>query len=113
MTFDPMASAIDWLDAYRAADIEAILKLFADDAVVECRCAGVATITGRESLRVYWQQQLKDYPASHLDDLQPSNDGATISYRSHNGVLGAALEFDPAGKIKLLQFGHLNPTGSK
>jgi hypothetical protein len=40
MTFDAMAAAVDWLDAYCAADIEAILKLFAYDALVECRCAG-------------------------------------------------------------------------
>jgi hypothetical protein len=113
MTFDPMASAVDWLDAYRAADIEAILKLFADDAVVECRCAGAATITGKESLRVYWQQQFKNYLASDLDDLQPSNDGATISYRSHDGVVGAILEFDSSGRIKRLQCGPSNPTGSQ
>ena len=34
-----MAAAVDWL-AYRARDIEAILKMFADDAVVECNCGG-------------------------------------------------------------------------
>ena len=35
-SFDPMAVAIDWLDAYRAGDIEAILEIYAEDAVVHC-----------------------------------------------------------------------------
>jgi hypothetical protein len=112
MTFDAMAAAVDWLDAYRAADLEAILTLFADDAVVECRCDGAATITGKQSLPIYWQQRLKDYPASDLDDLQPSSDGATVSYLSHDGVVGAILEFDPAGRIALLRCGPSEQTSS-
>lgn len=31
MSFDPMAEAIDWLDAYRAGDIS-IVDMYADDA---------------------------------------------------------------------------------
>ncbi|WP_247834255.1 hypothetical protein [Bradyrhizobium sp. 200] len=38
MTFDAMAAAVDWLDAYRAGDIESILEFYADDAVIECGC---------------------------------------------------------------------------
>jgi ketosteroid isomerase-like protein len=78
MTFDPMASVVDWIDAYRAGDIEAILKMFADDAVVECGCDGMKTISGKEGLRAYWVQRLKDYPASTLEDLRPADDGAAI-----------------------------------
>ncbi|MHC4043484.1 hypothetical protein [Bradyrhizobium sp. 23AC] len=49
-----MAIAIDWLDAYRAGDIEAILGMYAEGAVVRCGCGGVKTITGNEALRAYW-----------------------------------------------------------
>ena len=69
MTFDAMAAAIDWLDAYRDSDIETIVKMHADGAVVECHCDGAETITGRESLRAYWERRFTDYPASDLDDL--------------------------------------------
>jgi hypothetical protein len=58
MTLRAMAAAVDWL-AYRARDIEAILKMFADDAVVECNCGGMKIITGKEGLRAYWKGRLK------------------------------------------------------
>jgi ketosteroid isomerase-like protein len=108
MTFDALAAAIDWLEAYRAGDIDAILEMFADDAVVECGCTGLKTITGREGLRRYWEERLKNSPATDLDDLQPSSDGATISYLTPNGVINATLEFDANGRITLLQCGPSN-----
>jgi ketosteroid isomerase-like protein len=61
MSFDPMAAAVDWLDAYRAGDIDAILEMYADDAVVYCDCDEVA-ITGREGLRAYWAACLRKAP---------------------------------------------------
>jgi hypothetical protein len=50
MSFDPMAAAVDWLDAYRDGDIETILAMYADDAVVHCGCGGMKTISGRQGL---------------------------------------------------------------
>jgi hypothetical protein len=44
MSFDPMAAAIDWLDAYRSSDLEFLLSMFADDAVVQCGCCAMTTI---------------------------------------------------------------------
>jgi ketosteroid isomerase-like protein len=82
MNFDEMAAAVDWLDAYRTGDIDAILNMFADDAVVECGCGGEMTGTGKDGIRTYWEQRLNHHPASDLDDLIPSSDGATVSYRS-------------------------------
>ena len=38
MSFDPMAAAVDWLDAYRAGDIEALLAMYADGAFIHCGC---------------------------------------------------------------------------
>ncbi|QQO23173.1 nuclear transport factor 2 family protein [Bradyrhizobium diazoefficiens] len=102
MSFDPMAIAVDWLDAYRAGDIEAILELHAEDAVVHCGCSGVRTITGREALRAYWVDRLREYPAGPLDDLNPWNDGTVISYATSTGVMRALLAFDAAGRIKEL-----------
>ncbi len=107
MTFDAMATAIDWLDAYRAGDITAILGMYADDAVVECGCNGV-TVTGKEALRAYWEKRLRDHPASDLDDIQWSNGVANISYLSHDRIVGAALEFDAHGMIARLQCGPSN-----
>lgn len=105
MSFDPMAVAIDWLDAYRAGDIEAILDMYAEDAVVHCGCGcgGVKTITSREALRAYWIDRLREHPASKLDDLNPlHNDGTIISYITTTGVMSARFAFDAAGRIKEL-----------
>lgn len=102
ISFDPMAVAVDWLDAYRAGDIEAILDLHADDAVVHCGCSGVQTVTGREALRAYWIEHLQRYPAGTLDDLNPSDRGTVISYLTSTGVMSAVLAFDTSGRIKVL-----------
>lgn len=102
ISFDPMAAAIDWLDAYRAGDLETIMALHAEDAVVHCGCAGVQTITGREALRAYWSEHLKKYPAGILDDLTPSDRGTVVSYVTSTGVMSALLAFDAAGRIKLV-----------
>ncbi|SPP93236.1 nuclear transport factor 2 family protein [Bradyrhizobium vignae] len=101
MSFDPMAAAVDWLDAYRAGDIEALLEMYAEDAVVYCDCDQLA-ISGREHLRGYWAIHLQEHPAAELDDLQPSHGGAMISYVSGENVVHAVLDFNDAGKIRTL-----------
>ncbi len=97
-----MGVAVDWLDAYRAGDLETIMELHADDAVVHCGCSGGQTITGREALRAYWIDRLRNFPASTLDDLNPADNGTVISYVTSTGVMSALLAFDAAGRIKLL-----------
>ena len=99
MSFDPMAAAVDWLDAYRAGDIETILGMYADDAVIHCCCGGMKTIAGRAGLRPYWRDSLKNYPASSLDNLQPCGDGTVISYATQGGIVSAILTLDAAGKV--------------
>ena len=111
MLFDPMAAAVDWLDAYRAGDIEAILEMYADDAVVHCGCGGMKTIAGRDGLRAYWVDRLKTYPASGLDNLLPTSDGAVISYGvGARGVVSATLAFDASGRIAELTCGPSGPS---
>jgi len=99
-----MAAAVDWLDAYRAGDIDAILEMYADDAVVHCGCNGL-TITGSAALRAYWADRLREHPASQLDNLLPSQEGTMISYITRKGTVGALLAFNSDGKIKTLSCG--------
>lgn len=108
MSFDPMAAAVDWLDAYRAGELEALLKMYADDAVVHCGCGGMKTISGETGLRAYWIDRLRNYPASALDNLQPSADGTVISYVSQSGVVRAILTYDASGRIATLTCGPTN-----
>ncbi|WP_080134690.1 YybH family protein [Bradyrhizobium sacchari] len=101
MAFDPLAAAVDWLDAYRAGDVEAILEMYAEDAVVYCDCDQLA-ISGRENLRDYWAIHLQRHPAAELDNLQPSHGGAIISFISGENVVQAVLAFNDDGKITTL-----------
>ena len=101
-SFDPMAATVDWLDAYRAGDIESILEMHAEDAVIHCACCGVKIITGREALRAYRVDRLRKFPAGTLDDLNPSRDGTITSYVTCIGVVNAHLTFDAAGRIREL-----------
>jgi ketosteroid isomerase-like protein len=106
MAFDAMAAAVDWLDAYRAGDIEAILHMYADDAVIECGCGGMKTITGKEALRSYWTGRLREFPAALLEDVKPSgNTGAAILYVTHGEIVKATLEFNRDGQIVTLRCG--------
>ena len=108
MSFDALAAAVDWLDAYRAGNVEAILEMCAENAVVQCGCGGAKVLTGREALRAYWVDRLREDPASALEDIQPSYDGVVISYVTRTGVVRACLVFDRTGKIKTLNCGRSN-----
>jgi hypothetical protein len=77
MTFDVMAGAVDWLDAYRSADIEALLSMYDDDAVIDCGCGGFKSVSGHEV----------------------SSKGVAVAYISGNHIVSATLDFGPHGKI--------------
>lgn len=99
MSFDPMAAAVDWLDAYRAGDIESILAMYADDAVIHCGCDGMKTSSGKDGRRAYWADRLRRYPASRLDNLQPAGQGVVVSYLARGGSVSASLSFNALGQI--------------
>ncbi|GIQ78438.1 nuclear transport factor 2 family protein [Bradyrhizobium sp. RD5-C2] len=94
------AAAVDWLDAYRAGELDDVLGMFADAAVIHCVCGGQKTLTGGEALRAYWVDRFKRYPALGLHDLKPSQNEVAISYITTSGFVSAVLAFDAAGQIK-------------
>ena len=99
MNTDHLAAAVDWLDAYRSQDLEGVLAFFANDAALECGCSGSKIVAGKAALRAYWQDQFCKLPASGLEDLEPSDTGATVDYRTPSGVLRIAMQFDDNGQI--------------
>jgi hypothetical protein len=109
MSFDPMAAAIDWLDAYRSSDLELMLTMFADDAVIQCGCCAMTTIRGKEPFRAYWQQRFQDCVPYDLDDLQPSCKGTLISYVTSAGTVSADVQFNHDGKIAFMRLGCPTP----
>jgi hypothetical protein len=98
-SFDPMAAAIDWLDAYRAGALS-IVDLYADDACLECACAGTKELYGRAAITEYWRQRFIEKPAGELADLQPDADNVVVSYHVPTGIVQAVLQYNADGKIK-------------
>jgi ketosteroid isomerase-like protein len=105
MSFDPMAAVVDWLDAYRSGDLNAIFALYADDAEIQCGCSGETSVSGSSAIRAYLEQRLRDFRAEELEDLQPADDGAAISYLSEGRRVRGSFEFNSHGKISFQRCG--------
>ncbi len=99
MVYDPMAVAVDWLDAYRAADLDGILAMYAEGAVVQCECDGETIVGGQAGLRAFWRERMQRSPASDLDGLTLSGESVLISYLTPRGIVHARLSFNEAGQI--------------
>jgi hypothetical protein len=99
-TFDPMAAAIDWLDAYRAASLS-IVDLYAELASLECACGGRRIMVGHDAIT-------REKPAGELVDLQHAGPDIVVGYRVPDGVVLALLRFDDVGKIERSRCGPLS-----
>ena len=108
MSIDPMGTVVEWLDAYGSGDLEAILRQNADHASIECGRGGGTVVIGRSALRAYWEQRLRDHPASALDDVQLAQDGAFITYLCNGTPERTTFEFDHFGQIIFQNCGPLN-----
>lgn len=104
-TFDPMALAIDWLDAYRANDLDLLISLYDDAGQVECGCGGQSIVVGKVALSEYWKQRFRQTPARDLEDMQLVGDGIKLAYRTDNGIVSVNLQYNSRGKILLSQCG--------
>ena len=84
--FDPVATFVDWLDACRRGDVNALLDLYDERAVLECACEGVS-LTGREAIAAYWSPKLetKRVLSFSLDDVSLTGHGVQIDYQNYEG----------------------------
>ena len=96
---DPMAVAVDWLDAYRAARINQIVGMHSPDAVIECVCGGRKIIQGQGGIAAYWRHRFIEMPAFELEDLQADGGVVVVSYRTRNGTVQALLDIAENGLI--------------
>jgi hypothetical protein len=93
-SFDNMASAIDWLDHYKAKSLE-LLDLYADDAIIACGCCNAKVLSGRPSFRPYWAERFEQKPAVELIELEDWQVGVVaVTYRTEIDVVRAVLTFD-------------------
>jgi ketosteroid isomerase-like protein len=100
--FDQIAVVVDWLDACRARDLEALLDLYAQDASLECACNDRKIFHGRADLASYWRPRLGDLSptAFGLDEITPDAEGVVLDYISFEGKpVRIYFAFDGDGKI--------------
>jgi len=107
-SFDPMAVAVDWLDAYRARSVS-IDDLYTDDAAIMCGCGGEKAVSGPQARKSYWMSRFVEKPAGDLVDLEDrGGDIVAVTYRTPCDVVQAILAIDAdSGLITLHRCGPL------
>ena len=110
-TPDPLQFADDWVSAWNAHDVEAVLEHFHDDVVFTSPVAARVlpgtggVVRGKDALRHYWTTALALLPDLHLDVMGVYRGESTlvINYRNHRGELvNEVLTFDG----ELVRVGH-------
>ena len=99
--FDPLAVAVDWLDAGKLGDLDLLLGLYDEGATLECDCERVV-LMGRQSLSAYWAPKLESKLAAAftLDNMTPTSDGVQVDYQNCEGKpVRIHFRFTPSGKI--------------
>jgi ketosteroid isomerase-like protein len=100
--FDQIAVVVDWLDACRKRDLEALLNLYAPDASVDCQCDGGNSYAGRTAVEAYWRPRLDALAptAFGLEEITPTSEGVALEYLNHDGKPARIFfVFNPDGKI--------------
>lgn len=110
-TPDPQMFADEWVRAWNAHDVDAVLEHFHDDVVFTSAVAArvlpgsQGVVRGKEALRHYWTTALKALPDLHFDVLgvYQGESMLVINYRNHRGELvNEVLSFDG----DLVRLGH-------
>lgn len=97
---DPMAVAVDWLDAYRTARIDQMVTMYSPDAAIDCACeSGRVVIHGEEGIATYWRHRFVESPALELMDLQADGEAVVITYRTSSGIVETLLDIAEDGRI--------------
>ncbi len=103
---DADAFAREWLDAWNARDLDAILVHYAEDVVflspVAARALGDGRVVGKESLRAYWRDRLAAQPALRFElrAVLVGHACLTILYRNHRAQdVAETFEVDAAGLV--------------
>ena len=99
--FDQIAIVVDWLDACRLRNLDALLDLYAQDASLECECEG-GLHTGRTRLEAYWGPRLAAMSPSAfgVDAIMPVEDGVVLDYVSfEDKPVRIVFTFNGEGKI--------------
>jgi ketosteroid isomerase-like protein len=102
-TPDALTFADDWVRAWNAHDVEAVLAHFHDDVVFSSPVASRllpetgGVVRGKAALRDYWVTALAQLPGLHFEviGVYQGESVLVINYRNHRGELvNEVLTFD-------------------
>lgn len=108
-TPDPSAYAEDWVRAWNAHDIEAVLRHFRDDVVFTSPVAArvlpetKGVVRGKPALREYWATALKTLPDLRFDmvGVYRGESVLVVNYRNERGgLVNEVLVFDSDGLVR-------------
>jgi ketosteroid isomerase-like protein len=100
--------AREWIDAWNAHDLEAILSHYADDVVFRSPRIAVVmgekvdSVAGKSALARYWGKALANAKDLHFtfERLYIGSDSLTIAYRNHRGQYAAeTFVFNATGLV--------------
>ena len=91
---NPQAFAERWIAAWNARDLDAVLRMFADDAVFSSPLAAKVmpesggTVRGKAAMQDYWSAALAQNPELHfeLTTLHAGVDILLIGFRMNGGA---------------------------
>jgi hypothetical protein len=106
---DRSGVVVDWLDACRSGQLNALLNLYEERATLTCDCDGI-NLAGRNSIAIYWKSKLESKTASAftLDGMILTGDEIQVDCQSCKGKpVRVHFRFSPLGKILHTKFGPL------
>jgi len=104
------AFVADWIAAWNARDLDAVLDHYADDIVFWSPRIKIVTgrdiacVEGKPALEAYWSKAMEDAPELRftLQRVYVGSEAITIAYANHRGENAAeTLVFDRHGRVKL------------
>ena len=108
-TPDPISFADEWVRAWNAHDVEAVLDHFSDDVVFTSPVAARVVpesggvVRGKAALGDYWTAALSQQANLHYELIAVYTGESTlvINYRNHRGQLvNEVLTFDGDGLVR-------------
>ena len=108
VTIDGAGFAREWVDAWNAHDVEAVLAHFADDVVFSSPVAlrvlpaSGGVVRGKAALREYWTTALAGIPDLKfaVENVFQGIDTVVITYRNQNGgLVNEVLRFGDDNRV--------------
>jgi FixJ family two-component response regulator len=107
--FNRSGVVVDWLDACRSGQLNALLNLYEERATLICDCDGI-DLADRNSIATYWKSKLESKATSAftLRGMILTGDEIQVNCQGCKGKpVRVRFRFSPLGKILQTKFGPL------